>query len=137
MSNALGDTDRDLVEAATQVIARNFREPLHTVGAAVLAESGKIYLGVDIETVGYGPCAEPIALGAAISAGERRFRTIVAARPNGSILPPCGNCRQLLLHCAPEIEVILERDGALVKESIGTLLPAAYVRPGGIGSGRG
>ncbi len=42
------------------------------LGAAVLCASGNIFTGINIETSGYGVCAEPVALGAALSAGEKK-----------------------------------------------------------------
>src|SRR5260370_39121105 len=67
----LGQEEEKLMRAAAAVIERNYRKDRHTVGAAVLASSGKIYSGVNIDTCGYGPCAEPIAIGEAITSGQR------------------------------------------------------------------
>ena len=125
----LGQEDDKLMRAAATVIERNYRKDRHTVGAAVLASSGKIYSGVNIDTCGYGPCAEPIALGAAISSGEREFVCIVAVEgwnPAHPPMPPCGNCRQLMLDYAPDMMVILKHDGQLVKIRAKELLPDAY-----------
>ena len=121
--------DQELIEAATGVIRRNYREGRHSVGAAVRGASGRIYTGVNVESCGYGPCAEPVAIGAAISNGEREFLSIVAvaARDEGyRLLSPCGNCRQLLVDYAPQAVVILERRGAPAKTAAADLLPAAY-----------
>ena len=121
--------DKELVQAAIDVIRRNFQDGKHTVGAAVLCASGKIYTGVDLDTVGYGPCAEPVALGAAISNGEREFSAIVAVSGWSSKYPalsPCGNCRQLLIEYAPEAFVILPHNGKLLKTRARDLLPSPY-----------
>jgi cytidine deaminase len=121
--------DRQVLQAAIDVIARNFRDERHSVGAAVLCASGKIYAGVNVESCGYGPCAEPIAMGAAISQGEREFVTMVAVggwNTRYPILPPCGNCRQMLWDYADQAMVILDKDGTPMKASIGDLLPVAY-----------
>ena len=121
--------DHELVQAAIEVITKNYREERHTVGAAVLCSSGKIYTGVNVESCGYGPCAEPIAIGAAISQGEKEFIKIVAVggwNTRFPVLPPCGNCRQLLWDYAAEVLVILEKDGMLIKVKISDLLPLAY-----------
>ena len=126
---AITAQDRLLVQAAIEVIAKNYREERHTVGAAVLCSSGKTYAGVNVESCGYGPCAEPIALGTAISQREREFVTIVAVggwNASFPLLPPCGNCRQLMWDYAPEARVLLEKDGTLIKVGIGDLLPLAY-----------
>jgi cytidine deaminase len=121
--------DHLLVQAAIDVISANFRDERHTVGAAVLCSSGKIYTGVNIDSCGYGPCAEPIAIGAAISHGEREFTSIVAVGgwdTRYPLLPPCGNCRQLLWDYAPEATVVLQKEGKMIKVSIADLLPLAY-----------
>jgi cytidine deaminase len=121
--------DQALIQAAIDVVRENFRDERHTVGAAVLCESGKIYVGVNVESCGYGPCAEPIAIGAAISHGERKFITIVAVGgwdTRYPLLPPCGNCRQLLWDYAPDATVLLQKEGKLIKVGIGDLLPLAY-----------
>ena len=123
------EIDRLLVQAAIEVVTKNYREERHTVGAAVLCASGKIYSGVNVESCGYGPCAEPIAIGAAVSRGERDFVTMVAVgggNPAFPVIPPCGNCRQLLWDYAPNAAVLLDKDGALIKVGIADLLPMAY-----------
>ncbi|MBN1503505.1 MAG: cytidine deaminase [Candidatus Eisenbacteria bacterium] len=121
--------DRQLIAAAAEVIRRNFREDRHTVGAAVRCPSGRTYVGVNVDSCGYGPCAEPIAIGAAFSAGESGIEAIVAVEgKSGSygVLSPCGNCRQLLLDYAPDAMVIVLLDGNAVKVRARDLLPAPY-----------
>ena len=69
-----------------------------------------------------------MAIGSAITNGERVLEAIVAARgKDGSeLLPPCGNCRQLLADYAPECEVILPVNGVAQKVPAKDLLPFAY-----------
>jgi cytidine deaminase len=123
------EKDHLLIQAAIEVVTKNYREERHTVGAAVLCASGKIYAGVNVDSCGYGPCAEPIAIGAAISQGERKFTTVVAVgggNRNFPVMPPCGNCRQLIWDYAPDAAVLLDKDGELIKVGIVDLLPMAY-----------
>lgn len=88
------------------------------VGAAVLAKSGKIYAGCNIENATQGPgvCAERAALYKAVSEGEREFLAVaVAGGPEGrepdGFCPPCGVCRQALAEfCAGEMPVILVKN---------------------------
>lgn len=88
------------------------------VGAAVLAKSGKIYAGCNIENATQGPgvCAERAALYKAVSEGEREFAAVaVAGGPEGrepdGFCPPCGVCRQALAEfCAGEMPVILVKN---------------------------
>jgi cytidine deaminase len=41
-------------------------------------------------------------------------------------MPPCGNCRQLLLDYAPDAMVILNYKNKLVKVKVTDLLPSPY-----------
>jgi cytidine deaminase len=126
----LDSKDQELITAAQEVIRRNYDGERHSVGSAVLCASGKIYTGVNIDSCGYGPCAEPIAMGVAISSGERKFQVIVAvngSNPGDPLMSPCGNCRQLLLDYAPDVMVILKHNGKAIKVKISDLLPAAYL----------
>jgi cytidine deaminase len=125
----LDERDRELITVASTAIRQGWRADRHSVGAAVLAGSGKIYTGVNVESCACGPCAEPVAIGAAAAHGEREFLRIVAVRggqDRPAILPPCGNCRQLLADYAPEAAVILEEGGRPVKVRAADLLPLAY-----------
>lgn len=68
------------------------------VGAALLADSGKVYTGVNVENASYGLtiCAERVALGKAVSAGEQRFVAVACVAADAN-LSPCGACRQALV----------------------------------------
>jgi len=125
----IDENDRKLIAKAEEILERNYDDPRHTVGAAVLCDSGKIYAGVNIESCGYGPCAEPIAIGAAISNGERRIKSIVAvAKPDNphTVMSPCGNCRQLLYDYFPDCMVIITHNNEVVKVKARELIPDAY-----------
>ena len=126
---ALDESDRELIAAARDCLERNFTPGCHTVGCAVRMASGKVYCGVNVEACGYGPCAEPIAVGAAFTAGEREIAAIVAVCRGGeeyAVVSPCGNCRQLVLDYSPEAMVIFDLDGEAVKATARELLPGAY-----------
>ena len=67
------------------------------VGAALLSESGKIYTGVCIDTAcSMGFCAEHAAAAAMITAGENHVVKMIAVGTDGSIVPPCGRCREFI-----------------------------------------
>ena len=84
------------------------------VGAAILAENGKIYTGCNIENASYSPtnCAERTAIFKAVSEGITKFKKIaVVGGPNGNLenyCPPCGVCRQVISEFADkDFELIL------------------------------
>lgn len=119
--------DLELIESAKNVIDKNYDDVNynHTVGAAIRCKNGNIYVGVNVYAI-HGSCAEYIAIGAALSAGERELETIVAVRSreeNSVVIPPCGNCRQLLMKYAPNIDVLIETENGVEKINIQELLP--------------
>lgn len=67
------------------------------VGAALLSESGAVYVGVCIDTAcSMGFCAEHAAAAAMVTAGENRVLKMIAVNSDGRILPPCGRCREFI-----------------------------------------
>ena len=130
---SLTGKDYELIKEAQKAIRLNYDEihENHTVGAAVRCKSGKIYTGVNVYSI-HGACAEQIAIGTAITQGERDFDTVVAVRgKDGSeIIPPCGNCRQMLHDYMPECEVILSIAGQNTKIKVKDLLPYSYTFEG-------
>ena len=82
------------------------------VGAAILAGSGKIYRGTNIENASYGLtiCAERSAIFAAITAGEREIKALAivfSQKDLGPLSTPCGACRQVIAEFAkPDMPVI-------------------------------
>ena len=126
---ALTILDLELLQAARDIITKNYdnKDFNHTVGAALRTKNGKVYLGVNVYSL-HGACAEQIALGTAITSGEREFTSIVAVRGKHGeeILPPCGNCRQILGDYAPECDVILSDKDNGMKVKAYELLPYAY-----------
>ena len=97
-------SDRDLIARAAGLI-RPRRGPYNRhfagVGCSLVAASGDIYGGVDIDTgSGTGFCAEHAAIAAMVTAGEYQIAKIVAvwrdAQRRLYVLPPCGRCRELI-----------------------------------------
>lgn len=122
--------DLELIEKAKDIIKRNYdtQKFNHTVGAALRCKNGNIYVGVNISAI-HGACAETIALGAAIASGEKEFECIVSVRgtEGSEIIPPCGNCRQIISDYMPNCRVIIKEKGETIKVSINELLPLAYI----------
>lgn len=105
------------------------------VGAALLAQNGRVYTGCNIENAAYTPtnCAERTAFFKAVSEGVRDFRAIcVVGGPQGrlaSYTPPCGVCRQVMMEfCRPEeFEIILAKSNEDYKVcTLKELLPQGF-----------
>jgi cytidine deaminase len=102
------------------------------VGAALLAKSGEIIGGANVESASYGLtcCAERVALFNALTGGQRNFVAVaVVARIAGGPMP-CGACRQLLAEYAPDAKVFIADSRDLRKISSFTvkkLLPSAFL----------
>lgn len=124
----LNDLDFELIEKAKSAIKTNYDDVNynHTVGAALRCKNKKIYVGVNVYSL-HGACAEQIALGSAITAGEREFTTIVAINgENMEAISPCGNCRQILADYMPSCYVIIKVENKLVKIKAEELIPYTY-----------
>ncbi|HHV51540.1 MAG TPA: cytidine deaminase [Candidatus Avimonas sp.] len=98
------------------------------VGAALLAESGKIYTGANCENASFGAtiCAERAALASAISAGERCF-TAIAVAAGDKPVTPCGICRQTLAEFGDMAVICATAEGNEYKLFfLSSLLPEAF-----------
>jgi cytidine deaminase len=88
-----------LIEAAWAV-----RERAHApyskfqVGAALLVADGRIISGCNVENLSYGLtiCAERVAIGSAIAAGQRQFAAMAVVADTKVPISPCGACRQVM-----------------------------------------
>lgn len=124
------EQDAELIETALKTLKENFDDGVynHTVGAAVRCKNGMVYSGVNCDGI-HGSCAEYIAIGTAVSAGEREFDTIVAVHDKAPnyLIAPCGNCRQMLIAYCPDVKVILNDDNnQMIKVNIKDLIPFAW-----------
>lgn len=101
----------------------------YLVGAAVLAEDGKLYGGNNIENSAYpsGLCAERVAIFKAISEGNRSILAICVVTRNGG--SPCGACRQVMREFASlDMPVIIaDEQGEIVLETtMDGILPRSF-----------
>jgi cytidine deaminase len=94
---------------AARAARRNAYVPYshYAVGAAVLAKSGKVYTGCNVENAAYPTslCAERVAIFKAVSEGERELIALAVVTSN--VGSPCGACRQVFSEFAEDDAVIL------------------------------
>lgn len=119
----------DLVALAKEARERAYAPYSHfAVGAALLAESGQVYAGCNVENASYGLsiCAERVALFKAVAAGDRRFKAIAVVTE--TMATPCGSCRQVLAEFGEdELQVIVaDPEGQMKIYTLGEILPATF-----------
>ncbi len=115
-------TDKELIEKAVKATDNAYAPySCFKVGAALLTEDGRAFVGCNIENAAYpaGICAERAAISGAVSSGAKEFVKIaIVGGKNGVITdycPPCGICRQVLSEfCGENFEILLY-DGKRIK----------------------
>ncbi|HVT27909.1 MAG TPA: cytidine deaminase [Lacipirellulaceae bacterium] len=101
------------------------------VGAALRTKSGRIFQGVNVENISFGltNCAERVAVGAAVAAGEREFTAIAIASRGG--VTPCGACRQVLAEFNPNLPMVMinsQKPSEMHYATLDQLLPGRFDR---------
>ncbi|MBD9627088.1 cytidine deaminase [Ensifer sp. ENS06] len=103
------------------------------VACAIQSESGKIYVGVNVDNASFPEtaCAEANAIGALVAAGERRIKAVLVlgGHPGSGVLcTPCGGCRQRLGEFSQSDTMVYVCSDEGVQEVIafGELLPRAF-----------
>jgi cytidine deaminase len=100
------------------------------VGAAILADDGKIYAGCNVENAAYpiGNCAEASAIAAMVAGGGTRIRRIYVTGPGSAPVTPCGGCRQRIREFADADVVVVSHgvEGAPLEMTLGELLPHSF-----------
>ncbi len=99
------------------------------VGAAVLADDGRVFTAANVENASYGltSCAERNAVFAAVSAGVRAIVAVAIHTPTGEPVSPCGACRQVIFEFGPDARIVSCCDGDATRHwAIDALLPGAF-----------
>ena len=104
------------------------------VGAALVTEDGKVFVGANIENAAYSPsvCAERVAFFRAISEGGRKFKKIAiaggkAGEDSKKKFSPCGVCRQVMAEfCDGDLEIIIDGNDGAKSYTLKELLPESF-----------
>ncbi|WP_308113258.1 cytidine deaminase [Antribacter soli] len=121
------DVDWEALRAAAREVMKNAYAPYSgfPVGAAALADDGRLLVGCNVENAAYGVtlCAECSLVSALITGGGGRLVAFACVNGAGEPLMPCGRCRQLLWeHGGPALLVDTPR-GIWTMEQV---LPQAF-----------
>jgi len=124
------DLERVLIEEAKKAAA-NARVHLSgfRVGAAILSDTGKIYVGCNIEFDNYSNTihAEESAISSFVAAGETKPVSIAIYTLSDMVSFPCGMCRQSLFELGGEdLKVIGCNDKTCEVRTMKELLPKGF-----------
>lgn len=126
------DEDRERLAAAAAAARQQAVAPYSKfqVGAALLADDGRVFTGVNVESASYGLtiCAERMALGAAVVGGARKLKRIVVTTDVDPPAAPCGACRQLLAEFGLDLEVRAVGPTTEKRWTLAALLPDAFTK---------
>lgn len=128
----LDETEREhMLDLAYEAMERAYTPYSHfNVGACLKGESGKYYLGCNIENASYTPtnCAERTAVFKAVSEGERNFSAIAIVCSGKNPAAPCGVCRQVLREfCRDDMPVVFaDNKRNYIESTLGELLPHSF-----------
>ena len=126
-------SDPELLEAARAIRDRAYAPYSNfKVGAAIRADGGRIFTGVNVENAAYpeGTCAEAGAIAAMIAAGETRLTAVAVIADAPRPVTPCGGCRQKLAEFGQgDTPVTLANlAGAVEATTLAALLPGGFAR---------
>ena len=102
-----------------------------SVAAAVESASGKIYVGVCVDTAcTLGICAERNAIFNRITNGVNEIRRVIASMSDGKTGAPCGACREFMTQLMPDnyrdVEIMTDYESGTVK-TLGELTPNWWI----------
>ncbi|MCI1642159.1 MAG: cytidine deaminase [Actinomyces sp.] len=120
------DTWRLLHESAMAAMRRAYTPYSHfPVGAAALADDGRVVSGCNVENAGYGVtlCAECGLVSELVNTGGGRLVAFACVNARGEAASPCGRCRQILFeHGGPDL--LLAMPSGIM--TMGQALPDAF-----------
>lgn len=125
---------KDLCKAAIKALENSYSPYSNCkVGAALLCENGRVYIGCNIENAAFSPtiCAERTAFAKAVSEGERKFSAIAVAGSKNGVLTafsPCGVCRQVMAEfCKKNFKILVVTSNESFEEyTLEQLLPSSF-----------
>lgn len=118
-----------LMQAAMDAREKAYAPYSHfSVGAALLAGSGHIYSGCNVENASYGltNCAERTAIFNAVSRGEARLLRLLVVADTPGPVAPCGACRQVMREFNIQEVILCNLAGDSKTFKLEELLPYAF-----------
>jgi len=128
-------SNEDLIEMAKKVKLNAVADITgYKVGAVLVSESSKTYLGVNVEEKcmpNLSICAERNAFQSAFTTGERNFVKIAVVGGMGDkvdqTVTPCGICLQYMLDFSPNIKVVAYINGIIEEKRLQDFLSVPFI----------
>ncbi|MDK2943745.1 cytidine deaminase [Mesotoga sp. H07.pep.5.3] len=120
--------EKALIQKAIEAKERSYSPySKFPVGAALLTEEGRVFVGTNVENSSYGlsMCAERSAIVSAVSNGYRKFKSIAIVSDRKEPTSPCGACRQFMVEFG-NFEVILVGEENIKRTTTFELLPMHF-----------
>lgn len=117
--------------AAAEAAAANAYAPYSrfSVGSAIRGKSGRVYTGCNVENASYGAtiCAERVAVGKLVSAGETELSEVAVWTQGPELAMPCGICRQVLVEFGRQAVIVVAVPGSVRQTNLLELFPEPFV----------
>jgi cytidine deaminase len=119
--------DWPALEAAAVAVSQRAYAPYSgfPVGAAAVADDGRVLVGCNVENAAYGVtlCAECGVVSQLHASGGGRLTHFVCVNGLGEVIMPCGRCRQLLYEHGGKELVLMTPEGEMTMAEV---LPLAF-----------
>jgi cytidine deaminase len=126
----MSDPLDELVEAARGAQQRAYAPYSgFRVGAAVRAESGRVYTGCNVENASFGAtiCAERGAVSSMVAGGDLALSAVAIFTDGPEPAMPCGVCRQVLRELGRSVDVVTATPEQRERATLDELLPRPFV----------
>jgi len=100
------------------------------VGAALIADDGRVYTGCNVENSSYGAtiCAERTAIVKAVSEGAGKIRAVAVTSDSETYTVPCGSCLQVMSEfCDSDTKLYLaNKNGQYIEYTFKEVYPQSF-----------
>ncbi len=120
---------KELFEKAKEVSKQAYAPySNYHVGAAVLTDTDKIFVGCNVENASYGLsiCGERNAIFNMVANGEKNIKAIAIYVDTDKLFPPCGACRQVIAEFGEDVDIIYGNDDKIITTTLKEILPHTF-----------
>ena len=126
------DTKQKLYEKALEIREKAYAPySQYKVGAALLSEEGRYYVGCNVENISYpcGTCAEAGAIASMIAGGDKTIEALLVVSFGKNLVYPCGACLQRIAEFSNPRTIIYVADKQGIQETHYLKKPLPWLPP--------